>query len=164
MKGKSNSSKKTNTTKASTTKKVATPKAKGSNKQNIIVAGLILVILICVFLSIKTIVKSQKEDEPTNKSDISEEILKDTTVGNLSITNARLIVDNGLTSFMATATNETESEYHVNVLYVTFTNGNTTRKIPVLSDITLAPKEHTPITLTLDSDISDTTKIDYEVQ
>ncbi len=160
MKGKSNSSTKKN----NSGKKATTPKKEGNTKQNVIVAGLILVILICVFFSIKTIVNSQKEDKPKNNSDISEEILKDTKVGNLTIANARLVVDNGTTSFMATATNETDSSYHVNVLYVTFTNGNTTRKIPVLSDVTIGPKDHTPITLTLDSDISDTTKIDYDIQ
>ncbi len=161
MKGKSNSSKK----KTNTTKKVTTTKKEGSTKQNVIVAGLILVILICVFFSIKTIVNSGKKDEkPRNDNAVSEEVLKDTKVGNLSITNARLVVQDGVTSFMATATNETESDYHVNVLYVTFTSGNTTRKIPVLSDITIRPNEHTPIALTLDSDISDTTKIDYDIK
>ena len=160
MKGKSNSS----TKKTNTGKKVTTTKNTGSTKQNAIVVGLILVILICVFFSIKTITNSKKETKPKNENSVSEEVLKDTKVGNLSITHARLVVDDGVTNFMANVTNETESDYHIKVLYVTFTNGNTTRKIPVLSDITIAPKDYTPITLTLDSDISDTTKIDYDLQ
>ena len=65
---------------------------------------------------------------------------------------------------MATAKNETENDYYVDVLYITFTNGNATHKIPVLSNITIKANESELITLTLDSDISDTTKIDYELK
>ena len=141
-------------------------KKESSTKQNIILVGLILVIIICVFFSVKTIIKSKKNDEPVvNDSDaIHKEVLNDTKVGNLTITNARLTVTDGVTTFSANVNNETDSDYHFNVLYVTFTNGNVTRKIPVLSDVTIKPKEHELISLTLDSDVSDTTKIDYDVQ
>ena len=137
-----------------------------STKQNIILAGLILVILICVFFSIKTILNSKKEDEVNiNDSDaVHKEVLNDATVGNLTITNARLTVTEGVTSFTANVNNKTDSDQHINVLYVTFTNGNVTRKIPVLSDITIKANDHENISLTLDSDVSDTTKIDYDIQ
>ena len=141
-------------------------KKESSTKQNIILVGLILVIVFCVFFSVKTIIKNTKtDDDKSNNSDvIHKEVLNDTKVGNLTITNARLTVTDGVTSFSANVNNETDSDYHFNVLYVTFTNGNVTRKIPVLSDVTIKPNEHEIISLTLDSDISDTTKIDYDVQ
>ncbi len=141
-------------------------KKESSTKQNIILVLLVLVILLCVFFSIKTIVKSKKTDEPiVNDSDaIHKEVLNDTKVGNLTITNARLTVNEGVTTFSAHVNNETDSDQHFNVLYVTFTNGNVTRKIPVLSDVTIKPNEHETISLILDNDVSDTTKIDYDIQ
>ena len=49
-------------------------------------------------------------------------------------------------------------------MYVTFTTGNMTRKIPVRMDATIKANETDTIMLTLDSDISETTKIDYEIE
>lgn len=141
-------------------------KKENSTKQNIILVGLILVILICVFFSIKTILKSKKNTEPEfNDSDvIHKEVLNDAKVGDLTITNARLTVSGGATTFTAKAENKTDSDYHFNVLYVTITNGNVIRKIPVLSDTTIKPNNYAPISLILDSDVSDTTKIAYDIQ
>lgn len=136
------------------------------SKQKVIIALLILVILVSVFISIKIIVKNNKNNtSETNNSDvIHKEVLKDAKVGNLSITDAMIVVRDGSSTFMAIAKNETDSDYHFNVLYVTFTTGNMTRKIPVRMDATIKANETDTIMLTLDSDISETTKIDYEIE
>ena len=137
-----------------------------NSKQKVIIALLILVILVCAFISIKIIVKSNKNNtSEINDSDvIHKEILKDAKVGNLTITDARIVVRDGSSNFAAIAKNETDSDYHFKILYVTFTTDNIVRKIPVLVDTTIKANGYKAIALTLDSDISETTKIDYEVE
>lgn len=132
-------------------------------KQNLILVASVIVILICAFISIKTIVKNnQNKKEENNSAD--KDVLKDTKVGNLTITDARLEVNNDVTSFMAIVTNDTTEDYHFNTLYITFTVDGITSTIPILQDITLNPNESKPIILTLDSNVSETTKIEYIIE
>lgn len=137
------------------------------NNKKYIIAFLLLVILVCTFFSIKLIINSGKSGNTSDGNDsdvVNKEVLEDKKVDDLMVTNARVIVRDDSSTFMAVVKNETDSDYHLNVLYVTFTTGNMTRKRPVLMDATINAHDQRTITLILDSDISDTTKIDYEVE
>jgi len=135
-------------------------------KQNIILVASIIIIIICAIISITTIVKNNKNEQvEKNDSDaIHKEVLKDNIVDNLTISNAKITVNNDVSNFTAIVTNNTSDDYHFNTLYVTFTTNNITSKISALQDITLKPGEYETIILTLDSDVSETTKIDYTIE
>jgi len=141
-------------------------KKENTKKQNTILVISIIVIIICAIISITTIIKSNNNEQPEkNDSDaVHKEILKDTTVGNLAITNAKLTVNSEVSNFTAVVTNNTNTDYHIGTLYVTFTNNDNASKIPALQDITLKPGEYEMITLSLDSDVSETTIIDYTLE
>lgn len=137
------------------------------NKKKLIIIGAIVAVLLSVAVVIYASQKEETEPEftidginlPTNK-----DILKDTTVNNLKITKASLLTRDGISSFTATLTNDTERTAKINKLYVVFYEGDTENKTLALYDTQLLSGKETFINITSETDLTNVTKIEYVIE
>ena len=134
-------------------------------RKMIIIIGCVTIILISVIVSVKTILNANKEEPIINKESdaVHQDVLNDAKVGNLTITNAMLTVDNGMSNFVATVINNTNKTTHFNHLYAVFVIDGNTQKISCIEDVTLEKGQKEYIYITFDTDISEVTKIEYEI-
>ena len=135
-------------------------------KQIFIIAGCVAIILLCVFVSVKTIVGANKEN-PLNNNDsnvVHPEVLKTVKVGDVTVRDVTISVNNGISNYFAAAINNTKKTVKFKHLYVEFFVGSDVHKISGLDDITLEPGEKKYIDITFDTDIAEVTKINYEIE
>ena len=137
------------------------------DKKKILLIGSIIVIIVSVIASILLVMKK----EPVNEFKIdgidlpqNKEILKDTTIKELDITNVSLLIREGISSYSAKITNNTNKEIKIDNIYVTFIENEKENKILALKNRTLKPEEYTYIKITSESDLSKTTKIEYTLE
>lgn len=137
------------------------------DKKKILLIGSIVIILASVIASIYII--STKEEEPEYTIDgidlpENKNILKDSTVENLKITSASLLTRDGISTYTAQVSNNTETNIDIDSLYVVFYEGEKENKILALKDSTITANNKTYINITSETDLSKTTKIEYVLE
>lgn len=129
--------------------------------QTIKIVLCLIIIIACIIFSIHTIIKSKKGN---NVEVTQNEVLKDTTVGDLAFTKAEIYTSDDTSNFRVIVTNKGDKEFRINKLFVSFTVDDSTQKIQSLSDVTLKSNESRVIKIVLDSDVSEATKIEYIIE
>ena len=134
------------------------------NKKVLIIC-LTIIILSSLVTSIYLITKD-KEEKPTNTLDgidlvINEDILKDATIKNLLVTDVSLFTRDGISSYKAKVTNNSNTNTTISKLYVVFHVNNEQEKILALNNIKLNAQESKFINITSETNLSNTTKIEY---
>lgn len=137
------------------------------DKKKLLTIGSIIVIIVSIIAIIVLVVNKDKEEEftidginlPTNK-----EILKESTIDNLKITDISLLTRDGISTYKATVTNESDEDIDINALYVIFYEGDTENKTLALYDTKISSKEEKYINITSELDLTNTTKIEYVLE
>ena len=137
------------------------------DKKKILIIGSIVAVILSVAVIIYVASKPEEEPEftidginlPTNK-----DILKDTIIENLEITNTSLIIKNGTSNFRATISNKTDKDIKINKLYVIFREEDKENKILALYDSLVSPGEDSYINITSEKDLTNTSKIEYVIE
>lgn len=139
------------------------------NKKLILIVCLIIIILVSIITCIY--IFANREEAETSSGLIdgigiakNKDILKDTKVEELQITNVSLFVREGITSYSALVTNNTDKNIDINKLYVIFHENGEERKILALSNIQIKPTEEQYISITSEKDLSNTEKIEYVIE
>lgn len=131
---------------------------------------LIVCLFIIIFAGIITniYILSNREKNNTNEfidEDIStienQDVLKDVMIGNLKITNGSLLIRDGISTYQAVVTNNTQNDIKINKLYVEFSNDTTSEKILALSNANIKANESTNIKIVTETDLTKVTKIKY---
>ncbi len=136
------------------------------NKQKIIIIVLILVILGCLTASIimiKNNPKNQNELDNFNNID-NQEVLKNTEVEGLTISNQILSVDESMSTYKAIIANTTDKSVSLKKLYITFTKEQDEFEVIALSNISLDINEEKIINVSVDRNLKDVKKIDYRIE
>lgn len=137
------------------------------NKKIIIIVCLALVILLAIGVSIYILTNKPEENKfKIDGIDVAEnkDILKDTTVENLEITNISLLIRDGISTYSAQINNPTENDIAIDKLYVTFYEDDKENKLLALSNASIKTKGKAYINVTSESDLSKTTKITYSIE
>lgn len=136
--------------------------------KKLLIPCLILIILASISIIIYMLVNKDKDPQEYTIDGIdlveNKEILKDTNVENLKITNVSLLTRNGISSYKAEVENNTEEDINIKKLYVIFYENETKNEIAVLSNTTIKTNNKTYINITFESDYSKTTKIEYRLE
>lgn len=137
------------------------------NKKKLILIGSIVVILVSITSIIYML--TRKEEEPTYTIDgidlvEKKDILNDRVVSNLDITNVSLLTRNGISSYKATISNNTDEDITISNLYVVFYQEEEKIKMLALSDTIIKVNNMTYIGITSETDLSKTTKIEYVLE
>ena len=138
------------------------------DKKKVTLIVSILVIVLSVALSI--LIMTNKEEEKTSNTiegitiPETKDILKDSTVENLKITNVSLLTREGKSTYKAEVVNETNEDISIDSLYVIFYEGENIKKIPALKYSKVKANDKTYISISLETDMSKTTKIEYIIE
>lgn len=136
-------------------------------KNKIILVVSILVILASIITSIFLLTKKDPEEPPVIEGinlPRNKDVLKDNKVNELDITNVSLITRDGISTYKATISNNTNKDITINNLYVNFHHDNDETKTLTLKETTLKSNNSTYINITSETDLSNTTKIEYIVK
>ena len=128
-------------------------------KRILFIVGIILIIILGIIAI--NISKNKKTEE---KDNLNENLLKDTTVENLTITNQTVNAKEGSSNYIAIFTNNSNVNYQINKLYVIFTVDNKEIKALLLYDMTLSPGDSIPVSVTVDEDITKATNVTYRYE
>ncbi len=127
-------------------------------KKILFIIGLVLIVI----LGIIAINISKKNKEPEPVDTLNEEILKDTTVDGLHITNQAVITRDGISTYTANITNETSETKYIDEFYITFTVDGKEISALAIKDTNITSNQTLPISLMYDEDISKATKVEYK--
>ena len=136
-------------------------------KKIIIIVGLVLTIVSIIGVTIyKLTVKEEKDNFKIEGIDFAEnkEILKDTDIENLKITNISLITREGVSTYSAQITNTTTTDINVDKLYITFYEGAKQTKLLALSNAKIKQNGKVYINATSNENLTKTTKITYSIE
>ena len=137
------------------------------NKNKIIIVVSIIVIISSVAVSLLMLTKEEQK-EPLTIEGINlpenKDILKDSKVDELDITEVSLLTREEISSYKAKVSNSTNEDITINKLYVVFYLPKETIKIPALSNITIKSNNNTYINISSETDLSKTTKIEYVME
>lgn len=135
--------------------------------KKIIIIVLIVLIIACIITNVYLLNNKPQENELII-DDIypveNQEILKDTTYKELTITNISLLIREGISIYQADIINNTTNKISLDNLYIVFYENENKKKIPALENINLEPNEKTTINITTEADLSKTTNIEYITQ
>jgi len=125
------------------------------------IAGVIIIGLIIFIIIVKTNKETHNNTiDGVNNVNLTD-VTKEQTIDNLLFSDVSLIVINGESNFRASITNQSQTEYQINNLYVNFQGDNLEHKILALSNITLAKGESAEIRLTIDADLTSVKSVKY---
>lgn len=134
------------------------------DKKKLLVIGSIIVIIVSIIASIIIIVNKDNEEEFTIDGIIlpsNKEILKETTIDDLKITDISLLTRNGISTYKATALNETEENINIEALYIIFYENDIENKEIALYNTQITVNEKKHIDIISEKDLSNITKIEY---
>ena len=139
-----------------------------NNKKQIILIIVSIIALIGTILFIIMTVKGKKEPEEFKIDGIdiikNKEIVKDTKVDSLDITDQILYNKDGISTFNGVINNNTNEDFYVKNLYVVFTTNKEEEKLLILTDTTIKANDIRIIDVSFDKDMLDITKIDYIIE
>ena len=106
-------------------------------KKIIVIVSLIAIIAASIITNIYILSNQEKDNEfkiDGITSTENKDILKDTKVGNLDITNITLFNNNGTSVYKAKISNNTNKDININKLYVVFSENEKENKKLALSN------------------------------
>lgn len=146
---------------------MAKKKIESIDKKRII---LIVVAIIAFIGSIVFIILTINRDDKEEEFKIegidfteNENILKDTKVDTLDITNQILYNRNEVSTFSAIIKNNNDTDYTIKELYAIFSINKETKKVLVAKNMTIKSQDEQIINISFDQDMLKTTKIEYEL-
>lgn len=138
------------------------------DKKKLIMIGSVTAIIVSVVAIIFLVTKKDTESEykidgidlPENK-----EILKDQTIADdIEITNISLLTRDGISSYKATIKNTSDKDIKIKTLYVIFYENDIENKTLALYDTNLVSQKEQYISIKSETDLSNTTKIEYVLE
>ena len=136
-------------------------------KKIILIICLIVIILASIITNIYFL-KNNKEDNELKIDGITttqnEEILKDTKVDKLDITNVSLLNKDGTSIYKAKVSNNTNEDIKIEKLYVIFYENKTEKKIPALINVVIKANSNTFINISSPDDLTKSTDIKYVLE
>ena len=133
------------------------------NKKILIIAS-IIAILLSIGVVIYAVTKPKKEYEFTIDNmtlPTSKDIIKDTQIGGLKITNIAIITSDGMSTFNATVVNEKKENIIINRLYIIFYEGDIEYPKLALYDTHISAGKEAYINITSETDLTNITNIEY---
>ena len=136
-------------------------------KKIIVIISLVVIILASIITNIYILSNKEKEEgfkidgitETQNK-----EILKDTKVNNLDITNVSLLNNEGTSIYQAKISNNTNEDITIDKLYIVFIENEKENKLLGLSNSKIKANGSTYINLSSIDDLTKSTNIKYVVE
>ena len=135
-------------------------------KRVILIAVAIIAFIGSIVFIILTINREDKQEEfKIEGIDFTknENILKDTKVDTLDITNQILYNKNEVSTFSAIIKNNNNTDYTIKELYAIFSINKETQKVLVAKNMKIKSQDEQIINITFDQDMLKTTKIEYEL-
>ena len=136
-------------------------------KNKIILIVSIIIILASILFSILMLTKKD-EEEPFTIEGINlpenKDILKDAKVNELDITDISLLTREGISSYKATISNNTDKDINISNLYAVFYQDTEEIKILALKDAVIKSNNSTFISISSETDLSNITKIEYVIE
>lgn len=136
------------------------------DKKKILIIASIIVIIISIILII--IIFNKKEEDKFTIDGISlpqnKEVLKESSVENLKISDVSLLTREGTSTYKATISNDTEEDIDIKILYVVFYEKNVEYKAIALYDTEIPATKEKYIDITSDKDLTNITKIEYVLE
>ena len=136
------------------------------SKKTLLIICLVFIILLSIGTSIYILINKKEKSEfkvDGIETVQNENILNDTTVENLQITNASLLTRDGISTYSAEVNNLTENDITIDKLYVTFYEGDIENKILALFNASIKANGKAYINITSENDLSNTDKITYTI-
>lgn len=136
------------------------------NKKKLLMIGSIIVIIISIIVIIIMLNKNQKEKFTIDGISLpqNKEVLKESSVENLKISDVSLLTRNGTSTYKATISNDTEEDIDIKILYVVFYEKNVEYRAIALYDTQILATKEKYIDITSDKDLSNITKIEYVLE
>jgi len=136
-------------------------------KKIIVIVSLIAIIVASVITNIYILSNQDKEDE--FKIDgitgvENKDILKDSKVGNLDITDITLFNNNGTSVYKAKISNNTNEDISIDKLYVVFYENKTENKKTALLNAMIKANGETYINISSKEDLTKSTDIKYVLE
>ena len=132
---------------------------------------LIICLIVIILASIITNIYFLKDNKETNKLKIdgittteNKEILKDTKVNQLDITNISLLNNNNTSVFKAKVSNNTNEDIEIKKLYIVFYENEKEKKIPGLINVIIKSGDSTFINISSSTDLTKSTDIKYVLE
>lgn len=109
--------------------------------------------------------EENKKEETENVINNNEGVINDQNYDGLDITNTSLVTENGISTFITSITNNTDSDYYVNELVITVkdADGNVIKTLPAYVDSTIASGQTRMVNVNIDADLSKAEKVEYSV-
>ena len=121
-------------------------------------------IVLIVILGVIAIIIGRNNKTVVTDDKLNDDILKDTMVDNLSITNQSVITRDEVSTYMANFTNTSNTSYQIDNLYIVFTVNGEELKALLMSNINIKENEMIPVSINFDRDISKATKVEYKIE
>lgn len=130
-------------------------------KKILLIVSIVLIIASIVVSVILLVNKPEEEEFKIEGIDLpkNQEILKDVSLDGIEITNVSLLTREGMSTYKALLTNETENDISAKILNITFYEDEEERT--VTKNITLTAGSSMYINIESEIDLSKTTKIEY---
>lgn len=132
---------------------------------------LIICLIVIILASIITNIYFLKDNKETNELTIdgitttqNKEILKDTKVDKLDITNISLLNKNGTSVFKAKVSNNTNEDIKIKRLYIIFYENEKENKMPGLINVIIKANSNTFINISSPNDLTKSTDIKYVLE
>jgi hypothetical protein len=124
------------------------------------------VIVASIVISVILLLPKKEEEFKIEGIDLPNnmEVLKDTVVGDLKITDVSLLTREGTSTFKASVLNETDKDIKVNTLTVVFYNGKSEIKVKALVNVTILANDDGYINIQSQIDLSNVDKIEYVLE
>ena len=136
-------------------------------KKIIVIVSLIAIIAASIITNIYILSNQEKDNEfkiDGITSTENKDILKDTKVGNLDITNITLFNNNGTSVYKAKISNNTNKDININKLYVVFSENEKENKKLALSNGMIKANGETYINISSPEDLTKSTDIKYVLE
>lgn len=137
------------------------------NRKKILLLSIIVIaFIISIIFIVLTINKNNnKEEFKIEGIEVTKnkDIIKDTKVDILDITNQILYNRNKESIFSGIINNNTEKDLYIKELYIIFKNKQDDQKVLIVKDTTIKNNDKLPFEVSFDTNELNTTKIDYEI-
>ena len=136
-------------------------------KKIIVIVSLIAIIAASIITNIYILSNQEKDNEfkiDGITSTENKDILKDTKVGNLDITNITLFNNNGTSVYKAKISNNTNKDININKLYVVFSENEKENKKLALSNGMIKANGEAYINISSPEDLTKSTDIKYVLE
>lgn len=137
-------------------------------KNKVLVIICLIIIIVASIITNIYILSNKEETENTENNGIktveNKELLEDTKIENLDLTNISIITRDNISTYNAKITNNTSNEIIIDKLYVIFYENEIENKILASSNLKLEPNTNKTINIISETDLTKITKIEYVIE